>query len=159
MASTDTPSWDPHVTLELLSTERMTTYLTACNGQLNDAFALYQRNLDIAAALQRMTAMVEVVTRNAIDRQLSEWMLRKNEARDWFDLTILDQRAQHDIRTARERALRTRNTLTHGSITAELSFGFWRYLTTKRYLTTLWIPAIQYAFPMDTTMHEDDNKR
>ncbi len=36
---------------------------------------------------------------------------------------------------------------THGRIVAELSFGFWRFLLSRRYLTTLWIPALQNAFP------------
>lgn len=37
--------------------------------------------------------------------------------------------------------------LEHPHILAELSFGFLRFLTTKKYLTILWTPAIQYAFP------------
>lgn len=29
---------------------------------------------------------------------------------------------------------------------AELSFGFWRYLCTKSYLTSLWVPVLADAF-------------
>ena len=30
---------------------------------------------------------------------------------------------------------------------AELNFGFWRFLMARRYLTSLWVPALQHAFP------------
>lgn len=140
-------TWDTEVMLQLLSEERMGTYLTAANGNLDDAFALYNRNIEIAAALQGMTAMVEVVTRNAIDQALTEWNKRKQPDTDWFDLEVLDGRAKKDIATARQRALRSGKSETHSKVLAELSFGFWRFLTSKRYLTSLWTPALQYAFP------------
>ncbi|EPD26651.1 hypothetical protein ACXITP_02555 [Actinotignum sanguinis] len=65
--STLAGTWDRAVMLHLLSEERMGTYLIATNGNVDDAFGLYERNIRIASALQRVTAMVEVVVRNAMD--------------------------------------------------------------------------------------------
>lgn len=59
----------------------------------------------------------------------------------------LESRAKQIINTARSRARQNRSHPAHGDILAEVSFGFWRYLTSKRYLTTLWLPALQRAFP------------
>lgn len=139
--------WDAKVMLRLLSEERMSTYLAAAKGNFDDAFTLYSRNIQIAATLQGMTAMVEVVARNAIDQALTKWSARKHPCTDWFDLDILDGRAQKDIATARQRVHRSGKPETHSKVLAELSFGFWRFLTSKRYLTSLWTPALQHAFP------------
>lgn len=140
-------TWDAEVMLRLLSKERMGTYLGATGGNLEAAFALYNRNIQLAAALQSMTAMVEVVARNAIDQALTEWNARKHPHTNWFDLDLLDERAQKDIATARQRVRRSGKSETHSKVLAELSFGFWRFLTSKRYLTSLWTPALQHAFP------------
>lgn len=91
--------------------------------------------------------MVEVVSRNAIDRAPTDYVARTGKVNDWFNLPALDTKAQDDIRVARQRVRRSGNRADHPRLVAELSFGFWRFLTTKRYLTTLWIPAIQHAFP------------
>lgn len=56
MAQTDERVWDPQVVMALLSTERMSTYLDACQGSTHDAFALYRRNIDIASSIQTMPA-------------------------------------------------------------------------------------------------------
>lgn len=56
-------------------------------------------------------------------------------------------RALDDITVARRRATRRGASEVHGKVVAELSFGFWRYLCTKPYLTSLWVPALADAFP------------
>ena len=66
---------------------------------------------------------------------------------DWLRTAPLDGRARDDIAQARNRAGRGQRSVTHGHVVAELNLGFWRYLVSKRYLTSLWIPALQYAFP------------
>lgn len=42
---------------------------------------------------------------------------------------------------------RGREVEVHGTVIAELSFGFWRYLVASRYLTALWIPGARAAIP------------
>lgn len=147
MPRTGARDWDPQVMIRLITPERMSTYLDACSGDIDDAFTLYRRNIDIASSIQAITAMVEVVSRNAIDRALTGYVAHTGQVDDWFDLPVLDAKAQDDIRVARQRVRRSGNRVDHPHLVAELSFGFWRFLTTKRYLTTLWMPAIQHAFP------------
>lgn len=33
-----------------------------------------------------------------------------------------------------------------GKVVAELTFGFWRYLTTRTHDATLWVPYLRWAF-------------
>lgn len=91
--------------------------------------------------------MVEVATRNAIDQAPFGWHEEKQPGSDWFDLDFLDKRAQQDVTKPRQRVRRLSAGETHPKVLAELPFGFWQFLTSKRYLTSLWIPALQHAFP------------
>lgn len=71
---------------------------------------------------------------------------------DWFDLPIWDTHGQTTLAQAKQRAARSSHGApSHGKILAELSFGFWRYLVSKRYLTALWIPVLNNAFPQGAT--------
>lgn len=139
-------SWDGAHMVRLLSERRMETYIAAADGDLDNAFELYSWNIELAAALQGATAMVEVVARNSIDRTLTAWMGGKGRG-DWFDLEILDERAKADIATARSRVRRNGAAVDHDRVVAELSFGFWRFLTTRRYHASLWVPTLHKAFP------------
>lgn len=132
---------------ELLTAERMGSYFQASAGDLLEAFAVYEWNMTASAATMHTVGMVEVLVRNALDRQLATWSASKRPGTDWLDLPALDDRARKDISEARRRASQRNGTPTHGKVIAELSLGFWRYLVASRYLTALWIPAAQYAFP------------
>ncbi|MGH3351560.1 MAG: hypothetical protein ACRDPS_12925 [Nocardioides sp.] len=93
------------------------------------------------------TGTVEVIVRNALDRQLLSWADRKGH-RDWLDAIRLDQRGRDDVAKARSRAtLRGRRQEEHGRVVAELGFGFWRYLVSQRYHASLWVPSLHKAFP------------
>ena len=52
------------------------------------------------------------------------------------------------IDRAHDRATRHHRPEVYGKVIAELNVGFWRYLCHKRYLTSLWVPAIGSAFPL-----------
>lgn len=130
---------------EMISPHRMSTYLKACQGDYERAFDLYRLNADLTAVIQTLTGFLEVLTRNAIDSALTKYTLEQWEMGDWFELTILDSQARADIRKSRTRL--ERHHRNHANTLANLSFGFWKYLVAKRYLTTLWIPAIRHAFP------------
>lgn len=132
---------------ELLTVERMGSYFRASAGDLRGAFALYEWNMTASAATMHTVGMVEVLVRNALDRQLSAWCEDKHPGRDWLDLPMLDERARKDIAEARRRAAQRNGAPAHGKVIAELSLGFWRYLVASRYLTGFWIPAAQHAFP------------
>lgn len=150
MSRTETSpeSWDPSAVIRLLSLKRMTPYLQTCNDDLNQAFELYNWNIEAASALLGTCGMVEVVIRNSIDLALTEWTEQVHPGIEWFDLPVWDNHAQATIYQARQRAARSSaSSVTHGKILAELSFGFWRFLTSKRHLTSLWTPALHEAFP------------
>lgn len=137
---------DYEVLRVLLTEERLGSYLAASGGDISAAFVLYEWNMDASAAAISLSAMVEVVLRNALDRSMERLAQRKGWS-DWLDAAPLDGRALKDVRQARERASRGRREPTHGRVVAELSLGFWRYLMSRRYLTTLWIPTLHSAFP------------
>ncbi len=139
--------WQPETIRDLLTADRLRSYLDSCGQDLERALVLYEWNLTASSAVLQTTAMVEVIVRNALDTQLVTWASRRGAA-SWLDVLPLDARGRADIDRARDRATRSgRTTLTHGKVVAELNFGFWRYLTAQRYHASLWVPALHNAFP------------
>lgn len=140
------PGWDYTNLRDLLTSERLGSYFDAADGDLEAAFQLYDWNMTASASVMLTTGMVEVIVRNSLDTQLQLWASARN--RSWLDVVPLDRRGQADVAKARERATRFgREPERHGKVVAELSLGFWRYLVAQRYLTSLWIPALNRAFP------------
>lgn len=45
-----------------------------------------------------------------------------------------------------------------GKVIAQLTFGFWRYLTSSAHEVTLWRPALHHAFPPGTRRSELDGR-
>lgn len=140
------PAEFEHITA-LLTAQRLGSY-RQCTKTLSSAVELYEWNLRAAASVLVLTGLVEVVTRNAIDRELSAWASRRARSSDWFDLVSLDRQGTADLAKARARATRNgRRAEVHGRVVAELTFGFWRYLVESRYHTALWVPGLHRAFP------------
>jgi hypothetical protein len=121
------------------------------------ALDLYEWNLELSAAFWEVIAVAEVVTRNAMHDQLTGAFGAR-----WYDNTaILDDRSLGVVREAKRRASRglPRSTpLSPGKVVSEMTFGAWVSLldqgghsTTEhrrlRYHDTLWLPALQQAFP------------
>lgn len=131
----------------LLSPERLSSYMRASEGDIDAAFTLYEWNMRASAAVTMTTGMVEIIVRNALDRELRRWADERGY-RSWLESVPLDDRGVADIAKARMRATRDgRDPRAHGKVVAELTFGFWRYLVASRYLTSLWTPALHEAFP------------
>ena len=118
-------------------------------------FHLYEWNAELAAAVWRDVAHLEVAVRNAFDRCLDQhldgdhWIRRD---RVLFDRTRgktgnADTRSRRDVEVARRRA---GPDAPPGKVVAELSFGFWRYLTSASYEKRLWLPALRHALPDGT---------
>lgn len=140
-------TWQPETIRDLLTTDRLRSYLASCDQDLSQALELYEWNLTASAAIMQTAAMVEVVVRNALDVQLVAWASGRHR-RSWLDAIPLDSRGKADIDKARDRATNYgRTALAHGKVVAELSLGFWRYLTAQRYHASLWVPALHAAFP------------
>jgi len=131
-----------------VTAERLGSYVRATSGDIRSAFALYEWNMRAAASIVELSSIVEVVTRNAIDEQLRDWSHARRGGTSWLDSAPLDHRGKEDIRKARKRATRRgKRPEVHGRVVAELTLGFWRYLTEAKYLTSLWVPAVHNAFP------------
>lgn len=132
---------------QLLTSERLGSYLHWSGGDVAAAFALYEWNMAAAAAVTHTTGMVEVIVRNAMDRELQSLAAARGWS-TWLNGAPLDQRGRADVRKARVRARRpVDQPEVHGKVVAELTLGFWRYLAASRYLTALWTPALFRAFP------------
>ena len=145
-AGEQTPARDYATLRDLLTDERLGSYLHWSSGDVEAAFALYEWNMAASAAVMHTTGMVEVIVRNAMDRVLQD-MAGARRWPSWFDGAPLDRRGRADIRKARERATRFGSQPeVHGKVVAELTLGFWRYLAASRYLTALWTPALYGAF-------------
>jgi hypothetical protein len=144
-------AWEDEEIRDCITVERLRSYLRAADDELPRALALYEWNIRASEAVLGLTAIVEVVVRNAIDRELRAWSVAHHGTACWFDHVPLDPRGSADLRHARARATRNgQEAEIHGKVIAELTFGFWRYLTESRYLSTLWMPALQHAFPRGT---------
>lgn len=140
------PPWSIEVIRDLVTTERLRSYLVGCGQDLALALELYEWNLDASAAVMQTTAMVEVIVRNALDAQLVAWA--HSRAAEWPDIVPLDARGRSDLARAVDRATHyERLPRIHGKVLAELNFGFWRYLTARRYHSSLWVPSLHRAFP------------
>lgn len=61
-------------------------------------------------------------------------------------------------RSSLERAIREAGgpTAPPGKVVAQLTFGFWRYLTSAAHEVTLWRPALHHAFPSGTNRMDVD---
>jgi hypothetical protein len=137
----------------LITAERLRPYAEQ-TGSSTGALRLYEWNMRAAASVMELTGVVEVIARNALDRELRTWTAARTGA-PWFDVAPLDGRGRADLVKARARASRDgRRGEVHGRVIAELTFGFWRYLVESRYHTSLWVPDLHRAFP-----HGPDNLR
>ncbi|GAB09561.1 hypothetical protein GOARA_043_00360 [Gordonia araii NBRC 100433] len=157
-----------------LSEPRLAVYLTTAQGDRACALELYEWNARLSAGFAHDLAHLEVGLRNAYDRVLAthltlprHWTACGNQV--FAPVMRTRRRGRHgkvsvDInakpRAALDRAIREAggpNALP-GKVIAQLTFGFWRYLTSAAHETTLWRPALHHAFPPGTARPEVDTR-
>jgi hypothetical protein len=135
--------------LPLVTAERLGSYLRASGGDVSDAFALYEWNMRAAASVMELTSMLEVLARNALDRELRDWAYRRRAGASWLDVAPLDRQGAADIQKARDRATRRgQRPEVHGRVIAELPLGFWRFLVETR--LSGFPPLIARSLPVTT---------
>lgn len=139
---------------QLFSAERMSTYIACCKGDFGAAVDLYRWNAAVTAAFWEPIGHLEVALRNTLSTQLVTRHHRLSRDVTWLDdpSRELSNRARDDIAAARARVRQKGKRVSEGQTISELSFGFWRFLITKK-LTGLW-PDLATAFP-----HAPDRKR
>ena len=131
-----------------LSAARLSTYLAACGGDLENAVALYAWNSEITGAFWEHLGHLEVALRNTLDARLGARHHRAARPGSWLDdpARELTPRARTDITTARSRVRAKGKAASHDQTISELSFGFWRFLLSRTYSGRLW-PDLASGFP------------
>ena len=138
-----------------LTHHRLPSYLAATDNKIITAVDLYDWNTLTSGPPFQDLSRFELIYRNTLDRTLLTLGTARQWSRPWTEhrkLFVGDQgnRAWNDTKEARQRAPRRQSTthpLPHGKLIAQLNFGFWRFLATKNYLRSLWVPALANAFP------------
>ena len=148
MAAMTARDYDRHVE-HALGPDRLDRYLRACSDDVTAALRLYEWNCAVSSALFEVLGDVEVVVRQALHRELSEWHESRGFPGEWYDNAhgLLMPSAVADIAKARQRLMRKRVTISPAGVIAELPFGFWRYLMTRPYSSTIWPIVSKGAFP------------
>lgn len=143
--------WSPADLPQLLSTPRFGRYLSDA-GSAERAAELYAWNGRLSGAVHEELGMLEIVLRNALDRQLVTYhrVALNGDGRWYADRRMPWQSARmiEQIDRARAQATGSRRFPEQpGKVIAELTFGFWRYVLAAPYQSTLWAPALRHAFP------------
>lgn len=151
-----------------LSVPRFGVYLSAVGGNRRLALALYEWNTVTSAAFQRDLAHLEIALRNAYDQAIvantpagsPHWTadpyrlfpVRWRTAKDGTRFDV-NRRPREQI----ERAVYEAGAdAPPGKVVAELTFGFWRYLSTAAHHDPLWIPYLHAAFAAGTARPDVD---
>lgn len=165
MTSTGPGAWIE----EWLSVPRFAVYLTATGNDRQKAVKLYEWNTLLSAAFHHDLAHLEVGLRNAYDRALSrgiqpgaphwvfqplkffppQWKTAANGRR-----VDENKKSREQLEQAIKKATPVRGSVTQpapGKVIAELTFGFWRYLTSRRQHQPLWVPYLHHAFMRGTS--------
>lgn len=144
-----------------LSQPRFAVYLRAAGHDRQRALAYYEWNAEVSAAFHHDLAHLEIALRNAYDRALlastgpgeyhwifqarryfpPQWHTAANGVR--YDA---NKTARKNLDEAITKATAGGTTPGPGKVIAELSFGFWRYLSVKRHHDSLWVPYLHRAF-------------
>lgn len=141
----------PGQVVRWLGDPRFSAYLEACEWEPRGATALYQWNAEVSAAFLEILGHLEILFRNAIDRQFPETatdapisILRQDV---WLcDPSILTDESREKVNEAIGRLEREKKRPTRGRVIASLSFGFWQALFNGAY-ENLWRTSLSGAFP------------
>lgn len=139
----------------LISSPRFGAYVDECQGDRDQAVALYHWTGRLAGGFLEDFRHLEIIYRNVIDRSLQAHTdaMGTRAGTAWFDEPSWvrhhwwDRSAQRHVREAKQRAgRRRRGPAPQGAVVAELPFGFWRYVIAARYEESFWKPALDDAF-------------
>ncbi len=138
----------------LLGPERLAVCVQACDDSFARGIELYRWNAAISAALWQPLSHLEVAMRNAMATCLADRHRGIGRPGSWLDdpEAELDGRLRTHVAQARRRIRQRRKRVSDAQTISELSFGFWRYLVTRRH-TGLW-PDLASVFA-----HAPDRRR
>ena len=120
--------------------ERLDKYLVVSGGDLDRAFARYERNMRLSEAFYVPLQSLEIALRNHLNLHLSVVY-----GADWLTTAVapLDPHSRSMIADA---VREIDGIVTPGKIVAELKFAFWVGLVAPRYDATVWRASAHLAF-------------
>lgn len=135
--------------IDVLTRERLRSYLDACGQNDTAALDLYRWNTELGAALFALLGIVEVAVRNSIDREMQKLNVTLSNQGEWFEdlVGLIDDDSNLRVRKVQERLVSNRRNLSRENVISELNFGFWRSFLSRQYKDTLWRTALRFAFP------------
>ncbi len=139
------------VLVPLLTEKRLAPYVRESDGDIGRALELYEWSSAIAAASMEVVSYVEVMLRNAVDRELASYAEEGDRRIPWFMIPSVTGTSHDAISKdvektrGRLRGLNARRD-TRDQIIAGLSFGFWTELFGSRH-EELWRAALRHALP------------
>lgn len=145
---------------KLISPARLSTYERVSNGTKADAIHLYYWNMSLSQSLYIPIQTLEVSLRNIVSTSINtvfgqDWYLQprfKTTLDEWADILL-----EKAVEKARKSTSRKGKLLTEGDVIANLSFGFWGELLTKRYKLPIWNKRLSVAFPnLESTKIQQD---
>ncbi|HUC14276.1 MAG TPA: hypothetical protein VMS00_07470 [Acidimicrobiales bacterium] len=152
-----------------LGPPRFVRYLAAAGNDRALALALYEWNAQISAAFQRDLAHLEIALRNAYDAAATSWGGTGHWLRDGYTVVFaplyrtygghhvdVNQKNREQV----AQAIRDAGgpLAPSGKVVAQLSFGFWRYLSDRAHERPLWIPFLYRAFVHGTSRAAIDRR-
>jgi hypothetical protein len=130
-----------------LTAARLSPYMKAMNNDLQGALRLYELNGRVGALLFQWLGLVEVILRNALTGQLrmaSSSMQFDPFLALWSDLA---PQTRASYQSAVARLEQKRGVFSFDMLVTELPFGFWKFLLSSGYQTTLWTQYFRHSFP------------
>jgi hypothetical protein len=127
-----------------VSEKRFRVYLVAASADAEHASRLYLWDRDVAAAILRDVAIVEIALRNALSSRLVASIGQR-----WFTSTalVIDHRLDGALRQATDALARSHKPVTSDRMVAELPLGFWVNVLNARGSERLWRGGLSRAFP------------
>ena len=106
---------------------------------------LYDWNLRLSESFFPLLGTTEIAFRNAVSSHLLRIFGPK-----WWDHhelhEVMGRKAKGMVLRARDKRLSEKGRVTHGCMTAQLTFGFWVRMVLPKYEAVLWTP-LEAAFP------------
>jgi hypothetical protein len=155
-----------------LGAARFQRYVDETNGNRKRALALYEWNVALGQVIMHDIAHFEVALRNAYDTAISgawpyatHWLLHSESPAVmpiWRTRDIKGIKRGSDVNFFNRKNVDDAikrcgyGTATPGKVLAELTFGFWRQLTTNAMEKSVWVPYLHKAFPPGTSRRAVD---
>lgn len=114
---------------DIMSSPRMSRYLTACAGNTKRTMTFYRKNLQLSQELFTIISCFEIALRNSIDNHClatlgNDWLRDGAQTGGIFDNHNCWQTANN----INDAVLKLNGGYNHHKLVAELGFGFWRYM-------------------------------